>query len=67
MNQEEFDKEFSEIKERLSIIMELLQEIEEDQRWSWNVKKKFNWPIMKLFARKLRQILKHRLSAWMKE
>jgi hypothetical protein len=40
MSQEEFDKEFVELKERLSIIIELLQEINEYQRRGWNVKKK---------------------------
>jgi hypothetical protein len=32
MSQEEFDREFVELKERLSIVMELLQESDEDQR-----------------------------------
>jgi len=32
MSQEEFDREIVELKERLSIIMKLLHESEEDQR-----------------------------------
>jgi hypothetical protein len=54
MSQEEFGRGFFEVKERLNIIMELLQEIEEDQRWGWNVKKKLKWPIDKFYARKMR-------------
>jgi hypothetical protein len=33
MNQEEFDREFTKVKERLGIIFKLLQESNEDQRW----------------------------------
>jgi hypothetical protein len=46
MNQEEFDKEFTEVKERLSIILKFLQESNEDHRWGWNVKKNVKWPIV---------------------
>jgi hypothetical protein len=53
MNQEEFDREFTEVKERLSIILKLLQESNEDQRWGWNVKKKVKWPIVHLSMKKL--------------
>jgi hypothetical protein len=45
MSQEEFDREFVELKERLSIVMKLLQESEENQRYGWNVKRKVKWPI----------------------
>jgi hypothetical protein len=63
MNQEEIDREFTEVRERLSIILKLLQERNEDQRWGWNVKKKVKWPIMHLSMNKLM----HRLNASWKE
>jgi len=31
------------------------------------VKKKVKWPIIQIHVRKLRQILKHRLDAWIRE
>jgi len=45
--------------------MELLQEINEDQILGWKLKKNVKWPIVHLFVRKMRQILKHMMSAWM--
>jgi hypothetical protein len=53
MSQEEFDREFTEVKERLNIIMELLQESERNQRWGWNVKKKVKWPIMTIVCKEV--------------
>jgi hypothetical protein len=55
MSQEEFDREFTELKEILNIIMELLQEIHEYERWDW---------ILQIYISKLRRSLKHRLGAW---
>jgi hypothetical protein len=57
MSQEEIDRELVELKERLSIIMELLQESNEDQRQGWNVRKKVKWPIVHLFMKKLMHIM----------
>jgi hypothetical protein len=45
MSQEELDREFTELKERLNIIMELLQESDENQRYGWRLKRKDRWPI----------------------
>jgi hypothetical protein len=52
MSQDELDREFVEIKERLSIIMELLQERNENQRYGSRLKRKVKWPIHLLIARK---------------
>jgi hypothetical protein len=47
MNQEEFDREFVELKERLNTIMKLLQEGEEDQRYGWVLRKrKVKWHML---------------------
>jgi hypothetical protein len=54
MNQEEFDREFVELKERLGIVMDFLQESDEHQRRGWNVKKKLKCPIVQFFVRELR-------------
>jgi len=40
MSQEELDREFTELKERLSISMEILQERKEDHRCGWILKRK---------------------------
>jgi hypothetical protein len=40
MSQEEFDKEMVELKKELSILIMLLEEYEEDQRYGWTLKKK---------------------------
>jgi hypothetical protein len=71
MSQWEIDRELVELREQLSYIRKLLQKrIEENQRQGWNPKKRVKWPLMQLFARKLRislRGLKHRLSDWMKK
>jgi hypothetical protein len=68
ISNEEFDREIVELKEQLSVMMKLLQEkVKEDQRYGWNLKKKVKWPIVQLYVRKLRQRLKHRLNAWIRE
>ena len=49
MNQEGFDKEMAEIKERLSVMMELLQRSEEERYYGWILrKKKVKWPVLQL-------------------
>jgi hypothetical protein len=50
-------REFTEVKERIGIILKLLQESNEDQRWGWNVKKNIKWPIVHLSMKKLMHIL----------
>jgi hypothetical protein len=40
ISDEEFDREMSEFKVHLNVLMELLQKYEEDQRYGWTMKKK---------------------------
>ena len=59
------ETKMDQLKERLSLMVKLLQErIEENQRCGWKLRKRVKWPIVQLFARNLRQNLRHRLSAW---
>ena len=53
MSQEGFDKEMSKIKERLSVMMELLQRSEEEQNHGWILrKKKVKLPVLQLRHKK---------------
>jgi len=68
MSQEEFDREMIEIKGKLSYMMKLLQEeeMQENQRRGWSMKKPVQWLVVQLFVNKLRKILremKHRSNA----
>ena len=65
MINEEFDRDLVELKERINMVMKLLQE--EHQRYGQNLKKKVKWSIEQLYVRKLRQSLKHILDAWIRE
>lgn len=40
MSDEEFDREFNEIKVQLNVLMELLQKGEEDHRYGWVLQKR---------------------------
>jgi hypothetical protein len=61
MSQEEFDKEFVELKERLGIVMKLLQERQEDHRYGWVPRKrKVKWYMLHVK-------LKHMLRAWLRK
>ena len=61
MSDEEFDREIVEMKIHLSVLMELLHENEEDQRYGWILRKRrVKWPMLQVK-------LKHRLSAWLRK
>jgi len=58
MIQEEVDREMVELRIQLNYIGQFLHiKIEENQRQGWNVRKRFKWLVMQLFARKPRRIL----------
>jgi hypothetical protein len=61
MSQEEFDKEMTEIKGKLSYMVKLLQEeeMQENQRHGWSMKKKVQWPVMSLYEEKLWKIFRN--------
>ena len=60
----EFDMQIFFIKERFSIMMELLQkkEDEENMIYEWKLKKRVRWLIVQLFVRKLGNIF----NVWIK-
>ncbi|KAH9314000.1 hypothetical protein KI387_022627, partial [Taxus chinensis] len=52
----DIEKETNEIKERLNLVMELLQG-EQNQSCGWKIKKKVKWPLAWLLLRKLGHIM----------
>ena len=58
----EFNIEMTQLKERLSVLKELLQENTKDHNYGWKIKRRVKWPILTLFVRKL----KHRINVWLK-
>jgi len=53
MSDEDFDKEMAKLKAQLINIKQLLEkEIKEDLNQGWNVRKRFKWPVMRLFSKK---------------
>ena len=57
MNDKEFYREITELKEQINVIMKLLHErVEEYQRCGWKLNRMVKWPIVQLFARNLRYV-----------
>jgi len=64
MSQRRFDREVTELKERLSKVTELLhEEATGGQCYEWKLKRKVQWLVKRLCARNL----KPKLSVWVKE
>ena len=64
MSQSKFDREITELKERLSVVTELLQERDTGgQHYGWKLKRKVEWPKMRLYAKNL----KHKFSVCVNE
>ena len=63
MNDKEFYREITELKEQINVIMKLLHErVEEYQRCGWKLNRMVKWPIAQFFVIKLRYVF----DIWMK-
>ena len=53
MSDEEYEREMDKLKAHLSILEEVLQKYEEDQRYGWTMKKnKVKWHSLQVYLRK---------------
>jgi hypothetical protein len=70
-NQDRFDRRLAEIEVQLEVMEQLLQrKVDANQRRGWSMKKPVQWPVVQLFIKKLRKILremKHRSNALKKK
>ena len=59
MNQEDFDREMTEIIGELTYMEKLLQKkVDVNQKRGWNMKKPIRWPVVQLFVQELRNNLR---------